>query len=492
MCINTRQSVSNLPVVESVQKETSTRYEPVDSQPLVVGYNLSRMVIEITPKTMMILFVATLLITLPLINGSSPHVQSTTVTTSSHAISNIRKSHVSPSPTMFMTSNILRGGSSNQGYDDDSKNNTVATTTTTNEGTLQTQRPHKARSDSAAAVATTPAVQLSQTTLDHVREAPLLADIELLSQLLSNLVNSEDSTTHTLYEFFRIAGLERASHPHTTTSEALRRMIDRAAVMTADQAVGVMRTFSIMLNLVNSAEVTHRTRIAQQHELVVEQQQTAKEQAHDVKSKSTVGPLPLFEDSMRGTMDALLSSSSSSTKPVSAQQIYDQLLRQKVEIVLTAHPTQVQRKSLLRKYRTISETLQRRNHEATKQGGYGPIDIRDQLARIITSVWGADEIRRSKPTPQQEAAGGNAVIETVLWDAVPAYLRKLHTQCHIQLNQSLPIDCCPIKFASWIGGDRDGTLLYSSQTCHVSDVSIPFRRMAHQQYMCCDSFSLLL
>jgi hypothetical protein len=208
------------------------------------------MVIEITPKTMMILFVATLLITLPLINGSSPHVQSTTVTASSRAISNIRKSHVSPSPTLFMTMtrNILRGGSGNQGYDDDSKNNTVATTTTTNEGTLKTQRPHKARSDSTAAVATTPAVQLSQTTLDHVREAPLLADIELLSQLLSNLVNTEDSTTHTLYEFFRIAGLERASHPNTTTSEALQRMIDRAAVMTADQAVGVMRTFSIMLN----------------------------------------------------------------------------------------------------------------------------------------------------------------------------------------------------------------------------------------------------
>jgi phosphoenolpyruvate carboxylase len=36
-------------------------------------------------------------------------------------------------------------------------------------------------------------------------------------------------------------------------------------------------------------------------------------------------------------------------------------------------------------------------------------------------------------TPQQEAAGGNAVLESVLWDAVPAYLRKLDTQCRLTL-----------------------------------------------------------
>jgi phosphoenolpyruvate carboxylase len=229
-------------------------------------------------------------------------------------------------------------------------------------------------------------------------------------------------------------------------------MIDMATIqhMSADQAVGVMRTFSIMLNLINSAEVTHRTRTLQQYESHIEQQQQQKVE----ETTSTVGPLPLLEDSIRGTIDALLSSTN--PQPVSPQQIYHQLLRQKVEIVLTAHPTQVQRKSLLRKYRTISETLQLRD-DVSHTKGYGPIQIRDHLARIISSIWGADEIRRSKPTPQQEAAGGNAVIETVLWDAVPTYLRKLHTQCQIQLNLTLPIDCCPIKFASWIGGDRDGT-----------------------------------
>lgn len=293
------------------------------------------------------------------------------------------------------------------------------------------------------------AAPLSQTAaLDKEREGPLLADIELLSDILSELVNTEDSTVHDLYEEFRQYGLDRAADPDN--EDALVKMIAKATTLTADQAVGVMRTFSIMLNLVNSAEVQHRTRVTRNHEF--EQQQI--HNTTNSNSKVTLtdslnfGPLPLTEDSMRGTIDALLQSGT-----VTKDQIYEQLLTQKVEIVLTAHPTQVQRKSLLRKYREISETL-----EAYESGrGYEKIASVASLRRIISSIWGADEIRRSKPTPQQEAAGGNAVIESVLWDAVPAYLRKLQTQCFLQLGKVLPVDAVPIKFASWIGGDRDGT-----------------------------------
>lgn len=64
--------------------------------------------------------------------------------------------------------------------------------------------------------------------------------------------------------------------------------------------------------------------------------------------------------------------------------------------------------------------------------------------------------RRVKPTVQKEAAGGNAVIESVLWNAVPSYLRKLDAQCRVTLGRKLPVDTAPIKFASWMGGDRDG------------------------------------
>lgn len=285
------------------------------------------------------------------------------------------------------------------------------------------------------------AAPLSQSAfLNKDREAPLLRDIELLSGILSELVNTEDSTVHELYEGFRQYGLDRAADPNN--EDALKKMIAKAATLSADQAVGVMRTFSIMLNLVNSAEVQHRTRVTRNHEMAVG--------GNETPGTTVGGPLPLTEDSMRGTIDALLKSNTATP-----DQIYQELLTQKVEIVLTAHPTQVQRKSLLRKYREISETLA--VVESTQ--GYEKVTAIAALRRIISSIWGADEIRRTKPTPQQEAAGGNAVIETVLWDAVPAYLRKLHIQCALQLNKQLPVDVVPIKFASWIGGDRDGTCI---------------------------------
>ena len=59
---------------------------------------------------------------------------------------------------------------------------------------------------------------------------------------------------------------------------------------------------------------------------------------------------------------------------------------------------------------------------------YERSSTKEKIRRTIAAIWGSDEIRRNKPTPQQEAAGGNAVVETVLWDAIPSYLRKLDAQ----------------------------------------------------------------
>lgn len=194
--------------------------------------------------------------------------------------------------------------------------------------------------------------------------------------------------------------------------------------------------FSLVLNLVNAAEVQHRLK-------------TIRNYARGSGGTKTSEPLPVIEDSMKGTIDILLS-----TKAATKEEIYAQLLKQKVELVLTAHPTEVARRSMLRKYRRVAEilaTLRRPDlHEYEKQ------ELKSDLRRIVSSAWGADEIRRVKPTPQQEASGGIAIVESVLWDAVPAYLRKLDAECRVSLGKRLPVDAVPIKFASWIGGDRDG------------------------------------
>mmetsp|Transcript_32021 Transcript_32021/g.70372 ORF Transcript_32021/g.70372 Transcript_32021/m.70372 type:complete len:1020 (+) Transcript_32021:66-3125(+) len=289
-----------------------------------------------------------------------------------------------------------------------------------------------ATTDAGVSQSTAP---LSQATdVDSVIDAPLLADIEMLSDMLSSVVRRENPKAHRLYETFRVHGLKRAED--VNNSEPLTQMIADAAELSAEDALGVMRIFATELNLVNAAEVAHRLRVTRDHEMRADK-------------NSHVGPLPMLEDSMRGTMEQIVESGTG-TK----DEIYNKLIEERVEIVLTAHPTEVNRKTLLRKYRKVAELLNKLDRPDFHP--YERSEAVSQLQRLVASIWGSDEIRREKPTVQKEAAGGIAVIESVLWDAVPSYLRKLNSQCTVSLGKRLPIDCVPIKFASWIGGDRDG------------------------------------
>ena len=82
-----------------------------------------------------------------------------------------------------------------------------------------------------------------------------------------------------------------------------------------------MRVFSLALNLINCAEVHHRLRVMRKNEL---------------KDKdSHVGPLPNVEDGARGTIEAIIAN-----KEASKDEIFNALISQKIEIVLTAHPTE--------------------------------------------------------------------------------------------------------------------------------------------------------
>ncbi|KPY63113.1 Phosphoenolpyruvate carboxylase, partial [Pseudomonas syringae pv. solidagae] len=76
--------------------------------------------------------------------------------------------------------------------------------------------------------------------------------------------------------------------------------------------------------------------------------------------------------------------------------------------------------------------------------------------RLIAEAWHTEEIRRIRPTPVDEAKWGFAVIEHSLWHAIPNYLRKADHALHAATGLHLPLEAAPIRFASWMGGDRDG------------------------------------
>lgn len=223
---------------------------------------------------------------------------------------------------------------------------------------------------------------------DDIYTKPLVEDIERLSKILSNIVRTESNDVHNLYDKLIGSALSRSQGDKT----ALNKMKEATKDVTPEIALGVTRAFTQTLNLINAAEVHHRMRYLRELDFEV------------------MSPLPKREDSMAGAIESVLSESTKDQVERKKLDIYDTFMNQKVEIVYTAHPTEVNRRTMLRKYRDVSEMLATLDRKDLSL--YERMQTEDSLRRVIASLWGSDEIRREKPTPQQEAQGGLAILES--------------------------------------------------------------------------------
>lgn len=131
-----------------------------------------------------------------------------------------------------------------------------------------------------------------------------------------------------------------------------------------------------------------------------------------------------------------------------------EIMAANIEIVLTAHPTEVTRRTVIQKYDDLTKLLQKYD-DLSDEHPYRQ-QISTDIEQLIDEIWHTDEIRQIRPTAVDEAKWGFTVIEQSLWHAVPAFLRKLDRHLIQQGHDALPIEATPITFASWMGGDRDG------------------------------------
>ncbi|MEX1056600.1 MAG: phosphoenolpyruvate carboxylase [Natronospirillum sp.] len=123
-----------------------------------------------------------------------------------------------------------------------------------------------------------------------------------------------------------------------------------------------------------------------------------------------------------------------------------------IELVLTAHPTEVTRRTLIHKYGELATQL---DHWEQGQGGKPTPQAGRRIEELISQAWHTEEIRSVRPTPVDEARWGFAVIENSLWDAVPRFLRDFEDALALH-DLHLPLSAQPLAFTSWMGGDRDG------------------------------------
>ncbi|KAJ6982270.1 hypothetical protein NC653_025394 [Populus alba x Populus x berolinensis] len=270
----------------------------------------------------------------------------------------------------------------------------------------------------------------------------------------------------------RLAGIE-------DTAELLEKQLaSEISKMTLEEALTFARAFSHYLNLMGIAETHHRVR-------------KTRNLANLSKSCDEV-----FNQLLHGGK--------------SGDELYASVCMQEVEIVLTAHPTQINRRTLQYKHVRIAHLLEYNDRPDLTQEDR-EILIED-LVREITSIWQTDELRRHKPTPVDEARAGKSIylinlnsplpsfppfslieitcfgffgslhiVEQSLWKAVPHFLRRVSNALKKHTGKPLPLTCTPIKFGSWMGGDRDGNPNVTAKV--TRDVSLLSRWMAIDLYI---------
>jgi len=278
----------------------------------------------------------------------------------------------------------------------------------------------------------------------------LRSDVRTMGSLLGKIIRDHHGegifdgveTLRNLAKKWREAGAGRDPSRSSEASEAFSSMSSFASSLSDDEIVLVSRSFAHFLALANAAEAHHRCRLN-------------RASVAECAEGEDVGALGTKRDSCGGVLKRMVHDVG-----VERREIWEALCSQQVELVLTAHPTEVNRRTLLDKHKRVQELLtladeQRANGTAT---AYSRSVLDDSLHREISSIWQSDEVSRVKPTPQSEAERGTLVVETVLWEALPAFLRKLDATLRFTLGEeyALPLDCAPVKFSSWMGGDRDG------------------------------------
>jgi len=154
-------------------------------------------------------------------------------------------------------------------------------------------------------------------------------------------------------------------------------------------------------------------------------------------------------------------------KKISKENFYKVAKSLKVDLVLTAHPTEVKRRTLIQKYTNVNNILEKFNKSRifkVKNIKTETLAMEKNLHEEITSIWKTDELKRTKPKPTEEAQWGLAVIEDSLWNAVPKICSRFNEAVEDHTGKKLPIDFSPLIFGSWMGGDRDGNPNVTAKT----------------------------
>jgi phosphoenolpyruvate carboxylase len=262
------------------------------------------------------------------------------------------------------------------------------------------------------------------------------SNVSMLGKLLGDTI--KDALGENILD--RVETIRKLSKSSRAGNDAHRQeLLTTLQNLSNDELLPVARAFSQFLNLTNVAEQYHtispKGEGANHPELLAKTFDRLKQQPD------------LTEADVREAIESL-----------------------SLELVLTAHPTEITRRTLIHKLVEVNSCLQQLDHNDLSDYDHGKIMRR--LRQLVAQAWHTDEIRKYRPTPVDEAKWGFAVVENSLWEGVPQFLRELNEQVEAAFGYTLPVDFVPVKFTSWMGGDRDGNPNVTADiTRHVLQLS---------------------
>ena len=274
----------------------------------------------------------------------------------------------------------------------------------------------------------------------------LREDIRLLGTFLGRVIRDQEGLAfYKIVERLRL--LSKNILLDKNKSKVFLKVSKEVKKLKPKNIFRVTRSFSHILNLMNLAESLDASRKLNEYEN------------------------PYFKNKNQNIFIEDIIKNLFKNKNISNNNIYEQATKLDIGIVLTAHPTEVKRRTLIQKYANLIELMEQRH--LYKKYPSKIIEIDRKLYTEITVIWKTDELKRSKPSPLDEAKWGLAVIEDSLWDTIPKVYKRLNDIFRKNLGKDLPRGYNPIQFGSWMGGDRDGN---PNVTAEVTKKVILFSR----------------
>jgi phosphoenolpyruvate carboxylase len=252
----------------------------------------------------------------------------------------------------------------------------------------------------------------------------LSALIRLLGELLGEVITEQESRDlFDVEERIRAAAkARRAGDP-----DAAAQLEAEVSALAPDTARGVASAFTLYFDLVNLAEEVNRVQVLREIE------------AHN-------HPQPIGET----IADAVIKIKRKGTSPEAMQKLMDEL---QLELVLTAHPTEARRRTILSKLLRISDIVHQLQFKNMQPREWD--SALNEIRAEITAVWLTERARTARPSVTDEVRIGLFFIDKIFWEALP----RLNEELEQVLAEHYPGIRPPrafLKLASWIGGDRDG------------------------------------